>query len=101
MRRILIDHARRKKRQKRGGDQSRVDLKEDSLVWQVPLDEALAVHEALDELQKAEPQVAELVKLRYFAGLTVEEAAEALGISERSAYRDWRFARAWLQRRIS
>jgi RNA polymerase sigma factor (TIGR02999 family) len=100
MRRILVDNARRKRRVRHGGELERVDLEQ----IQVPepvRDEAelLAVHEALDELAMLHPRKAELVKLRFFVGLTFAEAAEVLGISEVTAKRDWAFARAWLYRR--
>ena len=97
MRRILIDQARRKHRPKHGGDRSRVDL--DDLAAPPTADRAadlLALHEALTALARAEPAKAELVKLRYFAGLTLEEAAACLGISLASAKRHWAVARAWL-----
>jgi RNA polymerase sigma factor (TIGR02999 family) len=100
MRRILIEKARRRGRLKRGGDRERLDL--DALqfsVEQVP-DDLLALDEALTELSRQHPQKAELVKLRYFAGLSVTEAAEVLGIASSTADRHWTYARAWLYRRI-
>lgn len=96
MRRILIDRARRKKRLKRGSRPKRLDLKEIDLAYEMPADELIALDEALEKLQSEDPAKAELVKLRFFAGLTVEQAAEALGISRATADRHWRFARAWL-----
>jgi RNA polymerase sigma factor (TIGR02999 family) len=100
MRRILVDHARRKKCQKRGGGRARAEFREHSLAGPEGPDEILAVDEALAGLAATDPQAAELVKLRYFAGLSVDEAAQALGISPRSVDRLWAYARAWLQRAI-
>ena len=100
MRRILVEGARRKGSLKRGGCRAREELDEQEVVApQVPED-LLALDEALSLLAVTEPQAAELVKLRYFAGLTVKQAAEALGISPRSADFLWAFARAWLLRKI-
>lgn len=101
MRRILVDVARSKSRQKRGGDWERVSVLESDLAQGIPVDDVLAVDELLEDLAKADSPAAELVKLRYFSGLSTEEAAEILQISPRSAYRDWQFARAWLNQRIS
>ncbi len=98
MRRILVENARRKRRLKHGGARRRVDLNEDVLSIDGPADELLAVDEALERLALEEPQAAELVKLHYFAGLTIEEAAEVLGVSARKGYRIWAYARAWLFR---
>jgi RNA polymerase sigma factor (TIGR02999 family) len=96
MRRILIESARRKGRVKRGGGAARVDL--DDLVTQAapPLEDILAVDEAVDRLSAVAPQAARLVKLRFFAGLTGEQAAAALGVSPRTADALWAYARAWL-----
>lgn len=100
MRRILIDHARRKRRVRHGGELERVNVDEIQLPAAVQNeDELLAVHEALDEFALLDARKAELVKLRFFVGLTFAEAAEVLGISEITAKRDWAFARAWLYRR--
>jgi RNA polymerase sigma factor (TIGR02999 family) len=96
MRRILIENARRKHRLKRGGDHHKVDLDEQALVIEEPAEDVIALDEALVKLNENEPAVAELVKLRYFAGLTVEQTAEILGISQRTANRQWAYARAWL-----
>jgi RNA polymerase sigma factor (TIGR02999 family) len=100
MRRILVERARKRGRLKRGGDRQRLDL--DALQLAVPevADELLALDEALADLALKHPDKAELVKLRYFAGLTVAEAAQALGISTSTADRHWTYARAWLYRRI-
>ena len=96
MRRILVEAARRKHAARRGGGQAHADVDEIEIAAPVPDDELLAVHEALDRLAAHDAQKAELVKLRYFAGLGIEETAAALGISERTAKRHWRYARAWL-----
>jgi RNA polymerase sigma factor (TIGR02999 family) len=100
MRRILVESARRKKRVKHGGGRRRVELQEDHLPIESPVDDLLAVDEVLEELAAVERPAAELVKLRYFAGLTTEQAAAILGLSARTAYRTWSFARAWLYRRL-
>jgi RNA polymerase sigma factor (TIGR02999 family) len=101
MRRILIEQARKRARLKRGGDRQRLDL--DALQLAVPevADDLLALDEALAEFTHKYPDKAALVKLRYFAGLTVDEAAHSLGISPSTADRHWTFARAWLYRRIA
>jgi RNA polymerase sigma factor (TIGR02999 family) len=101
MRRILVDRARSKRRAKRGGGAQRVELDIDCLSGGAPDEEVLAVHEALDELQQHDAQVAALVKLRYFVGLSHTEAAEALGVTRRAADRLWAAGRAWLYRRLS
>jgi RNA polymerase sigma factor (TIGR02999 family) len=96
MRRILIDRARRKRRQRRGSGAEHVDADELELASPAPDDQLLALNDALDRFAALEPQQAELVKLRYFVGLKIEEAAEILGISEATAKRWWAYARAWL-----
>lgn len=96
MRRILVESARRKARLKRGGDVQRVEMPEDMAAPAAPIEDILAVDEALDRLAERDAVAAELVKLHYFTGMTLEAAAEILGISPRTAYRDWTFARAWL-----
>ncbi len=96
MRRILIDRARKKKRLKRGGGAQRLELKDIDLAYEMPPDELLAVNEALEKLESQEPAKAQLIKLRFFAGLTMEQAAAALGISRATADRYWQFSRAWL-----
>ncbi len=101
MRRILIDNARRKKSIKRGGGQPPVNLEPDDLAIEAPSEELLALDEALTVLARRDPVKADLIKLRYFAGLTLEEAAEVLDLSPTTAKRHWRFARAWLYNRIS
>jgi RNA polymerase sigma factor (TIGR02999 family) len=95
MRRILVENARRKRRPKHGGDRQRVALDEAQAILD-PRDDLLALDEALSRLAAQEPVKAELVKLRYFAGLTLEEAAAVLGISPATAKRYWAVARAWL-----
>jgi RNA polymerase sigma factor (TIGR02999 family) len=94
MRRILVENARKKRRAKHGGDRRRVDLDEAVPVIDTPVD-VLALDEALDKLAREEPIKAELVKLRYFAGLSLEETAACLGISAATAKRHWAVARAW------
>jgi len=96
MRRILIERARAKGRQKRGGGCARLDVDAIDVAVQATPDQLLAIDEALDKLRCEDAAVYELVKLRYFAGLNIELAAEALGISAPTAYRRWNYARAWL-----
>ena len=96
MRRILVDHARRKKRLRHGGDRKRVGLDGVDVPAPEPREEVVQVGEALDELAKEEPTVAELIKLRYFAGLTQGQTAELLGLARRTADRYWAYGRAWL-----
>jgi RNA polymerase sigma factor (TIGR02999 family) len=100
MRRILVEAARRKRSLKRGGSAAREPLQEEHLIANPQEDELLAVDEALDLLAAEDPTAADLVKLRYMAGMTMEEAAAALGLSLRTAERRWTFARAWLRRKI-
>ena len=100
MRRILVDNARRKRRPKHGGDRKRVEL-DDALSLAEPRDDLLALDEALTRLSTEEPVKAELVKLRYFAGLTLEESAACLGISLATAKRYWVVARARLYADLS
>lgn len=97
MRRILIDKARHKASLKRGVDQPLEELHESKIELSAPADEILAVHDALDALAFEDATAAEVVKLRYFVGMTIPEVAEALEISPRSADRHWLFARAWLK----
>jgi RNA polymerase sigma factor (TIGR02999 family) len=97
MRRILIDKARHKASLKGGREQPLEELHESRIEMAVPSDEILAVHEALDALAAEDAVAAEVVKLRYFVGMTIPEIAEALEISPRSADRHWLFARAWLK----
>jgi RNA polymerase sigma factor (TIGR02999 family) len=96
MRRILIDNARRKRALRHGGGQQRVDVEHVDLVSPTDDDQLLAVNDALDKLSAQNKSEAELVKLRYFVGMTLEEAADALAISARTADNYWAHARAWL-----
>jgi RNA polymerase sigma factor (TIGR02999 family) len=97
MRRILVENARRKKAPKHGGDRQRVDLEEYELAIRETPDEVLALDEALTKLAQEDPPAAELVKLHFFAGLSIEEAATAMGVSRATAYRHWTYGRAWLR----
>jgi RNA polymerase sigma factor (TIGR02999 family) len=101
MRRILVDNARRKQTGKHGGGRARCDLDESLLAVPEPAEDLLALDEALDKLAAIDKVKADLVKLRYFAGLTIDQAASALGISTTSADRYWAYARAWLHQEIS
>jgi RNA polymerase sigma factor (TIGR02999 family) len=96
MRRILVENARRRQSKKRGGELSRQDLTGDTIAAPTVPEDVLALDEALARLEAAEPRIAKVVKLRYFAGLTLRQAAEVLGISPRTADVDWAYARAWL-----
>jgi RNA polymerase sigma factor (TIGR02999 family) len=100
MRRILIDNARRKLTQRHGGGQQRVELENIEAPAEARTDDLLALNDALDKLGTLDKQKADLVKLRFFVGLTLEEAAEILGISAPTAKRYWAFARAWLYEEI-
>jgi RNA polymerase sigma-70 factor, ECF subfamily len=101
MRHILVDHARRRGAVKRGGHHARLLLEEDLVPGLEPDNNILAVDEALSKLAKLDPRQAQLVELRFFGGLSVDEAAEALRISKRSAEREWTAVRAWLRRELS
>jgi RNA polymerase sigma factor (TIGR02999 family) len=101
MRRILVENARRRQRHKRGGDRRRVDLDRVELAVDGTPDRLLALDEALTNLAEKHPEKAQLVKLRYFGGLTNEEAAQAIGVSTSTADRHWAFARAWLYRQMA
>ena len=100
MRHILIDSARRKRATRHGGGQVRVDIEHVQIASLADDDELLAVHDVLDKLAAEDPQKAELTKLRYFVGMTFEEAAQVLGISVATAKRHWAYARAWLYHEI-
>ena len=100
IRRILVEQARRRQSARHGGQKQQQDLDPDRLAAPAPDEELLALHEALDRLSAEHPEKAELVKLRYFAGLTADEAATALGISPSTADRHWTYARAWLGRSL-
>lgn len=101
MRRILVDNARRKKSLKRGDEHQRVSLEDADLAIEGPSEDILALDEALSELAAIDKSKAELIKLRYFAGLTIEQAASALDLSLTTAKRHWRYARAWLYSRMT
>jgi RNA polymerase sigma factor (TIGR02999 family) len=100
IRHILIDRARRKGRLRHGGGRRRVDLRHAAPAAELPPDDLLDLSEALDELSAEDPPKAELVRLRYFGGLSVEEAAAVLGVSRATADRHWAYARAWLYDRL-
>ena len=101
MRRILIERARRKHRQKHGGTMRRLDIDVSEMSGHMPDEDLLALDEALNRLKAQDSSKAQLVQLRFFAGLSNEEAAKILGISSATAKRNWRYARAWLHREIS
>jgi len=101
MRRILVERARRKQRLRHGGGQKRVDLDVQLLVSAEVDENLLALDEALARLETEEPAASAVVKLRYFAGLTIDEAAQALGISVRTVNRHWAYARAWLYQQLN
>jgi RNA polymerase sigma factor (TIGR02999 family) len=101
MRRILIDAARRKSRLKRGANAEREEFDEAKLFLETPSEELLAIDEALELLSAKDPTSATLVKLRFFVGMTMEEASAALGLPLRTAWRHWTYARAWLRREVT
>jgi RNA polymerase sigma factor (TIGR02999 family) len=101
MRRILIENARRKQRQKRGSGWERIEIELIQLAEPLPSNDLLALDEALTELAQRDPPAAELVQLRFFSGLTQQQAADLLGISQRTADRTWAYARAWLFQQIA
>jgi RNA polymerase sigma factor (TIGR02999 family) len=101
MRRILIENARRKKALRHGAGQAKLDVEEFDIAAPAPDEHLLAINEALDKFAALEKEKAELVKLRYFAGMTIEEAANVLGISEATAKRWWIYARAWLYAEVA
>jgi RNA polymerase sigma factor (TIGR02999 family) len=101
MRRVLIDHARRRRRLKRGGTLCRVDLLAEPSARAAPDLDVIAVDRALRELQALDAQQAHLVEMRFFGGLSNQEAAEVLGVSERTVKREWRSAKAWLVHRLT
>jgi RNA polymerase sigma factor (TIGR02999 family) len=100
MRDILIEQGRRKGARKHGGAAHRVELTEGLALIQPPADDVVAVDEAIQKLQAEKPHLAEIAMLRYFAGLSVDETAAVLGVSASTVAREWRFARAWLARRL-
>lgn len=101
MREILIEQARRKDSLKRGGGAQRVELSEGLALIEPPADDLLALDEVIQQLQTEKPHLAEIVQLRYYTGLSVEETAEVVGRSVSTVVREWRFARAWLAARLS
>lgn len=101
MRRILVDHARAHKAEKRGGNESKIELGEGLALTEAKAAELLAVDEALTRLAECDPRQARVVELRFFGGLSEEEAAEVLGVSTRTVKRDWSVARAWLFKEIN
>lgn len=101
MRQIRVDHARKRNSLKRGGGERPCTLDEEMAAFNENPSEVLAINEALDRLEEADPRKAELVTLRYFAGLNLEECATALGIARRTVDKQWRLARAWLHRELS
>ena len=101
MRRILVDNALRKRRPKHGGDRHRVDLDASLTLDGSPNEQILALNEALEKLSDTDEVSAEVVKLKYFAGLTIPQIAELLGVSSRTADRRWAYARAWLHQELS
>jgi RNA polymerase sigma factor (TIGR02999 family) len=101
MRRILIENTRRKKSQRRGGERQRLQLRDEDVAVEGPSEDVLALDEALTALAEKDPVKADLVKLRYFAGMSLDEAAQVLGLSESTANRYWRFARTWLYARVA
>jgi RNA polymerase sigma-70 factor (ECF subfamily) len=100
MRQILVDHARKRKSQKRGGSQANISLDEVFEISEKPDGQIIALDEALKKLESVEERSSKIVELRYFSGLTIEETAEVLNISPATAKRDWNFAKAWLYREI-
>ena len=102
MRRILVDHARKHLSQKRGSGAKKVelDLALSSIVVKAPSTELIAIHEALDKLEAEDPQVSQLVKLRYFVGMTMSEAADAMSLKKRTAEALWTYGKAWLHQEI-
>lgn len=101
MRRILVDHARRKLSKKRGGGMHRIELADDLCVSNRNDEDVMAIEEALDKLSELDPRQAQIVELRFYGGLTVEEVAEVLGVSKRTVESDWTMLRAWLRRELS
>jgi RNA polymerase sigma factor (TIGR02999 family) len=97
MRRILVEQARRKSRQKYGGGMDRVDLEPEQWITSTTPDQMLAVDEAIAKLAEEDATAAEIVKLRFFAGVSLDEAAEMLGVHRATAYRHWAYARAWIR----
>jgi RNA polymerase sigma factor (TIGR02999 family) len=101
MRRIVVEQARRKQAAKRGGGAQRVEYTEASVEISIPIDQLIDLNDALDKLAEHSPDEAELVKLRYFTGMTIEEAADTLGVTRNVAYRYWTYAKAFLTTALS
>ena len=101
MRRIMVDHARERRAQKRGGGAVKVELDDAALVTEKRSEELLALDEALEKLAALDPRKTQIVELRYFGGLTVEETARFLQLSQRMVEREWMMAKAWLYRALS
>lgn len=101
MRNLLVDYAVKRNAEKRGGDRDRVPLAEGDAVTEVILEDVVAVHQALDHLEAVDERQARVVECRFFGGLTIEETSDALGISSSTVGRDWRMARAWLNRELT
>lgn len=101
MRNVLVDYAVKKNAEKRGGDRDRVPLAEGDAVTEVVLEDVVAVHQALERLEAVDERQARVVECRFFGGLTIDETSHALGISSSTVGRDWRMARAWLNRELS
>jgi RNA polymerase sigma factor (TIGR02999 family) len=101
MRDILVEQARRKAGPRRGGDRKRVALYDGAAIDQPPSVDVLALHEALEELERQDPLKAQIVNLRYFAGMSMKEVAQAVGLSERTLHRHWRFIKAWLKAQLT
>lgn len=100
MRRILVESARRKACLKRGGNHRRADVETDKLAGEEDSEQILAVDEALSRMEEKDPRMSEVVKLRFFAGLSIEETARALNVSDRTVRREWTFAKAWLSQEL-
>jgi len=100
MRRILVENARRKRRTRHGGQFERIEVDDFPFAMKAPNEDLLALNEALDNFKRIDEQAAQVVKLRYFLGLGFSETAALLGISERTAYRNWSYARAWLYKHL-
>lgn len=101
MRDILVEQARRKAGPKQGGGRRREELDDACAILEPPSDDVQAIHEAIEELEKRDPLKAQIVLLRYFTGLTMDETAAVLGLAERTLDRHWRYLRAWLMKRLS
>jgi RNA polymerase sigma factor (TIGR02999 family) len=101
MRRILVENARRKKATRRGGGLKRLNLAENDVAAEHPAEDLVALDDALSKLAEHDPTAAEVVKLRFYTGLSIEQAAEVLGVSRANAYRHWTYARAWLRSAVS